>query len=93
MINQRKIYIFSVVRLVVIPITVFLVLHYILRIDSKWLIIIPVVTAGMPVATNTGMLAKNYKNNATLASQTILISTVLCMITIPIMVYLLNWVM
>lgn len=92
MFNKLEIYIFSIVRLIIIPGTVFLILYYVLRVQNPWLIIVPVVTAGMPVATNTGMLAKEYDNNATLASQTILISTAMCMLTIPMMVYLLNQV-
>lgn len=90
MFNKIEIYIFSVIRLIITPAIVFGVLYYVLRINNPWLVIVPVVTAGMPVATNTGMLAREYKNNATLASQTILISTAMCMITIPIMVYLLD---
>lgn len=90
MFNKIEVYLFAIVRLIIIPGSVFLVLYYILKVENPWLIIVPVVTAGMPVATNTGMLAKEYKNNAALASQTILISTALCMLTIPIMVYLLD---
>ncbi|WP_054743653.1 AEC family transporter [Cellulosilyticum ruminicola] len=93
MFNKVEIYIFAVIRLMVIPFLVCIVLYYGLKIDNPWLVIVPVITAGMPVATNTGMLAKEYKNNAILASQTILISTAMCIVTIPAMVYLLDKIM
>jgi len=88
MFSNGKIYLLAVVRLMILPLLTLVLLKYVFRIDDMWLLGVPVIIAGMPVATNTGMMAEEYGNNPALASQTILISTVLSCLTIPLLVYL-----
>lgn len=89
MLSKKVVYVFTFIKLIIAPLATFLLLK-LLGIESVWLLIIPVVIAAMPVGTNTGMMAKEYDSNFILASQTILISTVLCAVTIPIVIYTLE---
>ncbi len=74
---------YCVIRLVVCPLLVFVVLK-ILHIDSV-LTSVMVLLTGMPMATTTAILADKYDGDARLASQTIFVSTLLSIITIPLL--------
>lgn len=89
MFTRIKVYEFAFIRLIILPVLTLLLLRYILKVEDSWLIGIPVIVAGMPVASNTAMMAKEYGNNPDIASQTILISTVFSCVTIPLLTYLL----
>ncbi len=89
MFNNIKVYELAFVRLIVLPVLILLLLRYVFRIQDIWLIAIPVIVAGMPVASNAAMMAKEYNNNPEIASQTILVSTLFSCITIPLLTYLL----
>jgi predicted permease len=89
MLTGIKVYEFSFIRLLVLPILTVILLKIVLRVDDPWLIAVPVIVAGMPVASNTAMMAKEYGNNPEIASQTILVSTLFSCITIPLLTYLL----
>jgi len=90
MFSDIGIYILSVVRLLVMPLLTLVLVKYIFQIDQMWLIAIPVIMAGMPMATNTVLMAIEYKNDAHLASQTVLISTLLSCLTIPLLILVLS---
>ena len=85
--GDYKIYILAIVRLLVLPFIIFTLLKYILKIEDLWLITIPVIIAGMPVASNAAMMAEAYKSDGELASQGILITTLLSCISIPLLIY------
>jgi len=89
MLTNRGVYIFTIVRLVILPLLTLILFKYIFKIQDKWLLAVPVIVSGMPVGTSLGMLAKKYNNNETLSSQTILISTLFSCLTIPLLIYLL----
>ncbi len=91
MFNNLSIYFLSAVRLIIMPLLILVLIKYVLGIENMWLIAIPVVTAGMPIATNTALMAMEYGNDAPLASQTILISTLFSCITIPLLAYVLQY--
>jgi hypothetical protein len=90
MFSDIGIYILSVVRLLVMPLLTLVLVKYIFQIDQMWLIAIPVIMAGMPIATNTVLMAIEYKNDAHLASQTVLISTLLSCLSIPLLILVLS---
>ncbi len=85
--GDYKIYILAIARLLVLPFIIFTFLKYILKIEDLWLITIPVIVAGMPVASNAAMMAETYKSDGELASQGILITTLLSCISIPLLIY------
>ncbi|MDF2545717.1 MAG: hypothetical protein K0R93_615 [Anaerosolibacter sp.] len=85
--SNTKVFIVSAVRLVVLPILVLLILK---MFDLDEIMTgIPVLIAAMPVAANCAIMATRYENDYHLASQAIFISTMLSMITIPLIVTLL----
>jgi hypothetical protein len=49
---------------------------------------VPTIIAAMPVAANTAILAQEYDGNSLLASQLVFVSTLLSIITIPLLAYL-----
>jgi len=75
------------VRLLVIPVLVWLILRQIAIPDI--LLGVTVVLTAMPVAVNTAIFAEKYDADALLASQYIALSTVMSIITIPLVILLL----
>lgn len=77
-----RIYVVCAVRLFIIPLIVFLILR--LFYNDTLMIGVPVIIAAMPAAANTAILAEEYKANGELASQGVFISTLVSIISIPI---------
>jgi hypothetical protein len=82
-----RVYLIAGFRLVIFPVTAFLVLSPFIA--DKLLLGTAVLLIAMPVAANSVLLSEEYKVDSTLASQGVFISTVLCLLTIPILAYLL----
>jgi predicted permease len=74
------------VRLLLIPLLVFLILR--LFVIPPMLLGITVVLTAMPIAVNTAIFAEKYGGDAALASQYIALSTALSIITIPAIILL-----
>lgn len=74
---------FSLIRLVVFPLIVFVVLK-LLHIDEV-LLGISVIMSGMPAGSTTAILADKYDGDGHYASKAVFISTLLSMITVPIL--------
>lgn len=81
-----SIYMVSAVRLVIVPLIVWVVLNRF--VSNPLLIGIPVLVTAMPVAVNTVLLADEYDANPRLASQVVFLSTLLSIVTIPLVVLL-----
>jgi len=82
-ITNFRIYIYCVIRMLLIPMLVMVVLK---EIGFDGLMLgIPVIITAMPVAAKTVILAKEYGGNDRLASEAIFISTIVCIVTIPIL--------
>ena len=77
-----RIYAFSVVRLLIVPLLVYLVFFKI--ISNPTILGVIVLTAAMPSASTTVMFAEQYDNNAPYAAQHVFISTLFAVLTIPI---------
>ena len=85
-ITNGKLYIISIFKLLIFPLLIFLVLKTLGFIGME--IIIPTVMLSMPTAAYVAMFSANLGNDANLASQIVFISSLMSLITIPIMVYL-----
>ncbi|EET59950.1 transporter, auxin efflux carrier (AEC) family protein [Marvinbryantia formatexigens DSM 14469] len=85
--DDWRIYVFTLFRLGVIPLAVMAVLRA-LNLTTPEITGIMIVLAAMPVATNTTMLAIEYGGNLHLASKGIFFSTILSVITIPVVAML-----
>lgn len=87
MLKNVRIYIFTAIKLLGIPLLLMVVLKA-LGFDGL-LLGIPVLITGMPVAANAVILSKEYGGNDLLASEGIFVTTILCLITIPLMISIL----
>ena len=81
--DDWRIYIFTVFRLVLMPLAVLLVMN-LLHEQQYFIRGTAVVLAATPVATNATMLAIQYDGDVQLVSKGIFFSTVLSVVTIPI---------
>lgn len=76
------------VRLLLLPILALVVLK---TAGMKGLLLsIPVVLSGMPAAANTAIFAERYNGDSIFASRAVALSTVLSILTIPLMVFLIG---
>jgi len=77
----------TILKLIVIPAVTWLALRPI--ITNDFLLGILVVLSGMPTAAMSSMLAIEYGGNERIASAGVFLSTLLCGITVPLMIYFL----
>ncbi|MBI9014591.1 MAG: AEC family transporter [Clostridiales bacterium] len=82
MVSDISIFIVAGIRLLAIPMLVFLILKGIGL--EGLLLTIPVVLSAMPAAANTAVVASRYENDYQLASKLIFVTTLLSIGTIPI---------
>jgi len=80
-------YALSALRLLIMPAVCFFVLRTFIA--DELLLGITVIIAGMPVATVATMFCMEYGANEQAASKTVVLSTILSVVTIPLLVYLL----
>jgi len=82
-----RIYAVSFVRLILTPVAVF----FSLSLFIKNPVILGALTVGssLPVGANAGVIARLYDNNPVFAAKCIFISTILCVLTTPVIVTLL----
>jgi len=81
--DEWRIYVFTAFKLLVIPVIVIGILKYVTNINPLIHGSIILLSA-TPVATNTTMLAIEYGGDMKLASKGIFFTTLLCMLTIPL---------
>lgn len=81
-----KVYLFALIIDFVIPILFYPLIHMI--INDAMIQGITLIILAMPVANGAVLFAKNYNQNEFLAAKTVFISTLMSIITIPILVYL-----
>ncbi len=81
--DEWRVYIFTFVRLLVVPVIAIGLIRY-LPIDSKVIKGTMVVLSATPVATNATMVAIEYGGDMELTSRGIFFTTLLCMLTIPL---------
>lgn len=74
---------FSLIRLVIFPLVVFAILKLI-HIDDV-LLGVSVIMSGMPAGSTTAILADKYDGDGHYASKVVFVSTLLSMITIPLL--------
>lgn len=75
-------------KLLILPLVLFI--FYFFQV-SQPVMTIAVLTAAMPSATTTSVYAKRYGADAVFASYGIILSTIGCIITIPLIYVLLEW--
>lgn len=80
----------SFVRLILLPLIVLLVMRPF--VSDKLLLGVPVILTAMPAAANTAIMAGLYDADIYTASQGVFISTMLSVLTIPLIIYILSFV-
>jgi len=85
--SEPRLYGAAGIRLLIIPLITWLVLGLFIR-DSLWLGVFTVMAA-MPSVSTTTALAIAYGGDETAASRGVFLSTILCIVTVPVIVYLL----
>lgn len=85
MITNKKIYIVSIFRLIIIPITTLLIFKFI-PFGSFELKAAILIAAACPVGSNVAIFAQIYNKNYNLAVEEVCITTILCLITLPIVI-------
>ncbi|HOV67811.1 MAG TPA: AEC family transporter, partial [Methanoregulaceae archaeon] len=80
--GNPRVYLFSAVRLLVMPLATFAVLRAVL--DDPLVLGVLVMMAAMPGATNAALFAEEYGVNPELASQAVFVTTLFCIVTFPL---------
>jgi len=83
-----RVYFISFMRLALLPAVVFFFVR--LFTDNPMMISVPVVLAAMPVAVNAPLIANEYNGNVLLASRLMFVSTLLSLITLPVVLMILK---
>ncbi len=78
-----------VMKTVIFPLGVWLVLRFVLELDSLWLSV-AVVLAALPVGINTYLFAERYSTGVPLAAASTVVSTAVSMVTISLVLLLLG---
>lgn len=88
--GNYRLYITSAYRMIVFPLMIYFLMSLIFRDSlSRYMMAIPVIISALPVAVNAAIIAEEWEQDANLASTSIFISTLLCLITIPTLMFLL----
>ena len=87
MFRKKKTYIVSLFRLVIIPL-VTLVLIKFMPIGTTEMKLAILIAAAAPVGSNVAIFAQAYNKNYTEAVEQVCLSTVLCLVTLPVMIAL-----
>ena len=82
-----RIYALTVLKMVLVPLAAFFVLRHVLTNDFTFHVLMVILC--MPVATNTTILSYQYGADESVASAGVFVSTLACMLTIPLMMQLL----
>lgn len=85
MFTNYKVYVISAIRIFIWPLVIFFIFRFALGIEDTILVGVPVIIAGMPVATNAALIVQEYGEEPQVASQSIFITTVGSLITIPLL--------
>lgn len=85
--SNLYLWIASIMKLLVLPTTLLVFLF--LQVPDL-LLLVAVLTAGMPSATTTTVYAQKFRADAVFASYGVIYSTILCMFTIPLLYILLQ---
>lgn len=82
-----RVHVVTLLRLIVFPVIAFFVL--LPFVSDTILLGVTVLLIAMPVAANIVLLSEEYNVDSTLASQGVFLSTLLCLVTIPVLEFLL----
>lgn len=85
--SSYKIYILSFIKLILMPLITYFISK--IFISDEFLIALLVIATSLPAGSMIVMLTNQYKKNVKVASVGVFVTTVISVVTIPLMVYLL----
>lgn len=86
--TNRYVWMAAAFRLLVLPLCLLLFLY----VDVPFpLLVVAVLTSAMPSATTTSVYAQKYGADASFASFGVLLTTLLCIVTLPLLYSLMHW--
>lgn len=86
--SNVRVYLFSMYKLMILPVIIWLIGR--LFIDSFMVLGVLVIISAMPCAAVTVMLCNEYGNDAKLAARYVFVSTVMSVVTIPVLAFLMS---
>ncbi|MBQ1193032.1 MAG: AEC family transporter [Lachnospiraceae bacterium] len=86
--NEGKVYLFSIIKQIVIPIILFPTVKYFVH--DELLFGVVIILLMMPIATNAIMFAIEYNSDEKLAAKAVFLSTLMSLVTIPLIIFLLK---
>lgn len=86
--NDFKIYVMTFLKLLVLPAAVLVLLKFFFH-GNILILEVVVISFAMPAAVATAIFAEQYNSDVVFASRSVLFSTLLCMVTIPIVLFFL----
>lgn len=85
MLKKKNTYLVCLFRLLIIPLLILIIL-YILPIGTLDIKLTIVIASACPVGSNVAIFAQQYNKNYTEAVEQVCLSTILCLITLPLLV-------
>lgn len=85
--GRWHVYVFCVVRLIVIPVIVWSILH--LFVTDPLILGVMVVLSALPAATNTVLICSKYNGDQSTAASGLFVSTLLSLLTLPVLLRIL----
>lgn len=85
--SEYKTYIFSLVKLIILPIIIYFISKMVIK--DETILGFLTISAGLPSAAMIVMLTSGYKEKNKIAAQNVFITTIISIITLPIIVKLL----
>ncbi|MBZ4646777.1 MAG: malate permease [Petroclostridium sp.] len=87
-ITEKKTQVVAITKVLIFPL-LFLVFLYFIPMNPMLKSILT-IEAAAPVQASAAVLAKNYKGDPVIASKSVFLSTIYCLITIPVFLFLIN---
>ena len=84
MLRNRKLLAISAVRLIVVPLVVCVLLRLLFAGSEMDMMMAVLIASACPVGSNIAVYAQLYESDYTYAVETVVVSTLLCIITIPL---------
>lgn len=81
-----KVYPFSIVKQLILPILIYPIMHLIIK--DEFILGITLLMLIMPVANNSILFATEYGADEELAAKVVFITTILSLVTIPLVIYI-----
>lgn len=88
--TEKKVYAFSFIRLVLLPLLTWGLIELTPLRANEWVVTIAVIVAAMPAASSTAMIAQKFGKGEKTATQIVIMTTILCCVTVPVFAFLIS---